>query len=81
MTAPRTRAAAAEVSSPGVSGWCIDGLHEVCMYLPCTCTRCPGVHHSRAGQAPRIEKIGDPMPQTAAAIDAGLAPDELVEAA
>lgn len=45
------------------SGWCMAGQHDVCPRLTCTCTRCPPeVHHSRAGLAPRIERIGDPMP-------------------
>jgi hypothetical protein len=50
-------------SSVGLSGWCIDNLHAECSYAQCNCTRCdPSVHHSRAGQAPRIAHMGDPLP-------------------
>ena len=65
MTAPRRRKGDAQVwaVSPGISGWCIDNLHAECAYAPCTCTRCdPDMHHSRAGQAPRIPNDGDLLP-------------------
>lgn len=50
---------------PGVSGWCLSNQHEFCPRDRCTCTRCPGVHHTKAGQAPRVYSTHDTMPQSA----------------
>jgi hypothetical protein len=55
----------------GVGGWCLDGLHAECSYAPCNCLTCPPeLHHSRAGQAPRVLRPGDTLPWSIVANDA-----------
>jgi len=68
VTARKGASAAAPpafVYLPGRSGWCLSGQHQFCPRERCTCTRCPGVHHTKAGQAPRVFGTHDPMPDAA----------------